>query len=253
MHGQPRGVTANRPMPIIEPPTDSPRLLQGDILRGVRLFATEDAWKLLGGDPVPSPHDLCLVLSRPCVATHKRHIVVAGVAKYGEIIPRDVRSFEKVHSFLADMRDGIRTPDVFYLGQIPGRRGRYGARLDAIHTVEVPTAEPELSTFLKERRIGTLNGDFVRDLHIRVFRAFASLGFEDEGWLSDDDLNWLLAAGETDLKEAEFELSQAEANKAARDAEGKQHSQSEIERLSAKAYSLQERLAPYRAEKERRP
>jgi hypothetical protein len=28
---------------------------------------------------------------------------------------------------------------------------------------------------------------FVRDLHTRIFRAFATLGFDDHGWMSTQD------------------------------------------------------------------
>jgi hypothetical protein len=67
-------------MPIIEPARPGAPLTQGDILSGVALFATKGSWEERGGQAAVTTSDLCLVLSRPCVAAHKRHVVVAGVA-----------------------------------------------------------------------------------------------------------------------------------------------------------------------------
>jgi hypothetical protein len=57
--------------------------------------------------------DLCLVLSRPCVAAHKRHVVVAGIAKYPDSVPKAIDSFDKVLDFLTGVRDGGSSTDVF--------------------------------------------------------------------------------------------------------------------------------------------
>src|SRR3990167_7458425 len=106
-------------MPIIEPPTSSEQLLQGDVLEGVRLFATARSWEDEGGNSQKAPQKLCMVLSRPCVMAHKRHVIVAGIEKYPDQVPKDVDSFAKVCVFLSDMRDGFGSPDIFYLGQLP--------------------------------------------------------------------------------------------------------------------------------------
>ena len=247
--GGPRGGTANRPMPIIELPARSEPLSQGDVLEGVRLFATATSWDADGGTSQKAPHKLCLVLSRPCVAAHKKHVTVAGIEKYPDQVPKDVDSFAKVRAFLTDMRDGFGSPDIFYLGQLPNRTGRFCARLDALYCVEVPGEPSDLENFLARTRIGSLSDDFVRDLHLRVFMAVASLGFHDNKWLSDGDLNWLVEVGEKEVKTAELELQSAKAEKSGRDAEGKQFKEGTIERLEDKLTDLQDQLEPFASER----
>ncbi len=128
-------------MPMTELPSPDAPLTQGDILQGVSLFATSEGWLPAGGAASRVPFKLCLVLSRPCVAAHKPKLTVAGVEKYSESVPRGVDRFDLVLEFLLGARDGREATDVFYLGQLPGRNGRYCARLDSLHTIEVPTAE----------------------------------------------------------------------------------------------------------------
>jgi hypothetical protein len=188
-------------MPILETPAADAPLSQGDILVGVRLYLTQGADAPDGGDGVYLKTDMCMVLSRPCSASHKKAVIVAAVEKYKVGVPKDLDSFDKVLDFLTKLRDGHGSPDVFYLGQLPGRAdGRFAARLDSLHTVEVPQEAAVRRAFLAQRRAYSLNGEFARDLHLRVFGAFASLGFDDQSWLSDDDLNWLVQAGERDLR-----------------------------------------------------
>jgi len=240
-------------MPIIEPAaTDQEQLLQGDVLRGVNLYTTAASWEGDGGRHRKAPQSLCLVLSRPCVATHKGVVVVAGVEKYADGVPRDANSFVRVREFLSDTRDGLRSPDRFYLGQLPNEKGRFCARLDAIHSIQVPPGEQERRAFLRERRIGTLNAEFVRDLHVRVFMAFASLGFSDQSWLSDGDLSWLVQAGELDVNEIKLELSKARTKQANLDAQGKDPPTQEIDRLEQRLAELESQIEPYLTEKSRR-
>src|SRR5271170_3124757 len=123
-------------MPIIEPARSGAPPTQGDLLSGIALFATKGSWDEKGGHALLVKSDLCLVLSRPCVAAHKKHVVVAAIAKYPDAVPKGIDSFDKVLDFLTSARDGISSPDVFYLGQFPGRIGRFCARLDALHTIE---------------------------------------------------------------------------------------------------------------------
>src|SRR5262245_23641005 len=82
-------------MPIIQTPSAEAPLTQGDILSGVALFATKGSWEDEGGQAAVTKFDLCLVLSRPCVAAYKKHIVVAGVAKYPDAVPKGIDSFDK--------------------------------------------------------------------------------------------------------------------------------------------------------------
>ncbi|MHB8902547.1 MAG: hypothetical protein ACYC6Y_27615 [Thermoguttaceae bacterium] len=240
-------------MPIIEPPGQSP-LSQGDILDGVRLFATARSWESSAG-PAQHTAKLCMVLSRPCSVTHKANVVVAAVEKYVDAVPKDCESFSDVRDFLTALRDGVNAPDVFYLGQLPGRQGRYCARMDAIFSIEIPQDEEVLHDFLSGSRIGSLNPDFVRDLHLRIFTAFASLGFHDQQWLSDDDLNWLVKSGEKDITRIDFDRQEAEAAKARGDAEGKPPKQEQMNRLRSlekQIDDLRAQFQPYLDEQRRR-
>lgn len=201
-------VTANKPMPIIEPAPDGAPLSPGDVLQLVRLFATQESWMDAGGEASALRENLCLVLSRPCVAAHKPHVIVAAIQQYKGGVPDDVKSFDDLLGFLKDTRDASDMPDVFYLGQIPGKEGQFCARLDSLHTIQIPAIPARLEGFLRDRRAARLQIDFVRDLHLRIFRAFASLGFDDVSWFSTQDLELLVNKGREELLVAETEHQQ---------------------------------------------
>jgi hypothetical protein len=235
-------------MPIIEPARPGAPLTQGDLLSGITLFATKGSWDEKGGQASVVKSELCLVLSRPCVAAHKKHVVVAAVARYPDNVPRNIDSFDKVLDFLTGVRDGGASPDLFYLGQLPGHSGRYCARLDSFHTIEIPEEDEPRSQFLATRRTLTLHPDFARDLHLRVLGAFASLGFDDYRWPSTEDLQWLVNQGQADIAAAKAVVRQSEAEKASRDAEGTQFGESELTTAQEKLQKLEERVAPYARE-----
>src|SRR5262249_23901265 len=145
--------TANKPMPIIEPPDPNLPLSQGDVLKDVPLFITKETWADAGGDSERLAQKLCLMISRPCVVGHKPNAVVAAVEKYKDRVPKDVQTFEDVVNFLTDLRDAPDTPDVFYLGQLPNYEGRYCAKLDSLHTIQLPADEEGLRQFTQRKRI----------------------------------------------------------------------------------------------------
>jgi len=122
-------------MPIIQDPRAEAPLTQGDIRSGVALFATKAGGEEnKGGQAALTRFESCLVLSRPCAAAHKKHVVVAGVAKYPDAVPKGLDSFDKALDFLTGARDGAASPDVFYLGQLPdGRPLLRPARFPAHH------------------------------------------------------------------------------------------------------------------------
>jgi hypothetical protein len=122
-------------MPIIESPSLGSPLSQGDILKGIHVFETKVT--ATGTEAFKSKGLLCLVLSRPCVAAHKSHIVVAEIHKYPLNLPKEIESFEDCLAFLTDTRDGNSSPDVFYLGHLPQIEGRFYARLDRLHTLNL--------------------------------------------------------------------------------------------------------------------
>jgi hypothetical protein len=134
-------------MPIIEPVHDqNAPLSQGDILKGVCLFSTKRSWTDCGGEPEGTNRALGLVLSRPCVAAHDEWVLVAAVEKYKNKPPAEFESYDEAKQF----------------------------------TVQVPKeGTSERQAFLASARIALLSKEFAHDLHLRIFRAFASLGFDD--------------------------------------------------------------------------
>jgi len=228
-------------------------LTQGDILSGVALFATKAGGEEnKGGQAALTRFESCLVLSRPCAAAHKKHVVVAGVAKYPDAVPKGIDSFDKVLDFLTGARDGVASPDVIYLGQLPGTTGRFCARLDSLHTIEVPEDLGRRAQFLAACRVATLHPDFARDLHLRLFGAFASLGFDDAGWPSTEDLQWLVMQGQADVAAAVLAVRQLEALQSARAAEGSQFKETDLENARRRLEQIRQRVTPYEQELARR-
>jgi hypothetical protein len=215
---------------------------------------------------VKAPFNLCMVLSRPCVAAHKSTFIVAAVEQFKQPAPRPAEppsqskgdlpkgaeGLDKLLSFLTGIRDGRTSPDVFYLGQLPGCNGRHAARFDSLHTIQTPRNPEEMKAFLKKCRIATLNIDFCRDLHVRVFNAFASLGFEDHGWFSTDDLQAVVDQGRAELAVLEAEHARKLAAQSSLAAEGKPFSSKDIEGTQAKVEELRAKLHPYQQELEKR-
>jgi len=239
-------------MPIIEVPQPGSPLSQGDILRDINLFLTADGWGEIGGQPAKSPHRLCLVLSRPCVIEHKDTIIAASVEKLADKPPRDLDTFKKVLSFLTSLRDGPGSPDVFYLGQIPDMTGRYAARFDLLHTIHVPPSGSERQLFVDSKRIAVLHQDFVRDVHVRLFRAVAGLGFDDHRWLSDSDLEWLVDAGKSELLKGQSKAQELRAKKSSLQAHGGRFETKELDDAEEAEQALLKSLRPYEQENQSR-
>jgi hypothetical protein len=240
-------------MPIIEPPIPDRSLTQGDVLKGVTLFLTKESTATAGGEHQKTSHKLCLVISRPCVVGHKPNAIVAAIEKMQDNVPDDVKTFKDIRDFLTDLRDGEGAPDVFYLGQVPGFEGRYSARLDSLHTIQIPDAA-HMRAFTDQRRVGRLHDDFVRDLHTRIFRAFSTLGFDDDRWLSTQDLTWMVSRGQQEILEAEAALQSARTALSGAEAQGIKHptERTKMENAITKAQTtlneLRQQVAPYAAE-----
>jgi hypothetical protein len=186
------------------------------------------------------------------VLTHKPRVIVASVSRYADAAPKDLDSFAKVLRFLTFARDGVNAPDVFYLGQLLTLSGRFCARLDSLHTIELPSPGEPLRAFLKEQRVATLHADFLHELHIRLFNAFASAGFDDHAWLSTHDLDWLVKQGRADSAALQQTVHQLEALKASRIAEGKQFAENELTAAHTRLTELFAALVPYEQELARR-
>lgn len=200
-------------MPIIKPIEDpTVSLGQGDILDGISLFSTKETMTD-GGTWKKAKTQACLVISRPCIAVRAPLVTVAAIDTY-KVKPGSFEGFNECWEFYKDVRDGLSTPDQLYIGQIPGREGAFCARFDLLHTIAVPESEVDRLAFLKQKRIGRLHPDFRHDLHQRLTRAFASLGFDDHDWFPQKDLETLLsfATIEEGKKQAAVAAAQAQVN-----------------------------------------
>ncbi len=125
-------------MPIIESVQAENPITQGDVLQNVPLHRTSIADGATKSVQSKSP--LCMVISRPCSIVHKPDLLVAEIVKYNQSVPKGVDSFELALDFLRTQRDGVSSPDCFYLGEIPGYDGRFVARLDALFTLSPASA-----------------------------------------------------------------------------------------------------------------
>lgn len=225
---------------------------QGDILQGIRLFHTRSDWSKDGGETSFDHHPYSMVVSRPCVAKNDTTLTVVAIVK-ALTKPKAVETFDDAKFFLREMRDGLNSPDSFYLGQLPRcEPGRYMARLDAYYTVKLP-AQAARSDILKKHRIARLHDDFIHDLHVRIFNSFAKLGFEDDSWHSKEDLEWLVHMGDAQIGTMSAELSGKRAQKALMEAGGTKIPGSlpgEIANLDDDLKSLKGEVDSYRAELE---
>ena len=183
---------------------------------------------------------------------HKDDAIVASIERLADKPPRDLESFKRVLSFLTSLRDGPNSPDVFYLGQIPGTSGRFAARLDLLHTIRLPPSNSERQSFVDSKRIGALHPDFVRDLHVRLFRAVATLGFDDHGWLSDSDLEWVVDKAKADLLKARAEAQDLRAKRSSQQAHGAPFDAKDLERAEDAEQGLLKLMQPYEQELQRR-
>jgi hypothetical protein len=243
-------------MPILIPHDRDTPLTQGDLLGGIRLYYTNAQ----DNPTSPTGPSYALVISRPCAAVNKAQVVVAIVKPHPMDIPKDLQEqpLKKLVTLLADMRDADGT-DVFYIGEIPGSLDgkRYCAKLDFLTTLEVPVEVDARAAWTNTRRKATLHPDFRRDLHTRFFLSIAKQGFEDVGWLSDQDLEMVVDFGKSQvatqrqkLETARSEISLAKGRgtyDAKRKGLDKDCSDAEVAHRDA-----EKELAPYEAEQAKR-
>jgi hypothetical protein len=234
-------------MPILETCDPESELEQGDLLKGVSLHWTKlgDSGSLEAAKKCQ--FDYCLVLSRPCVIEHKSQIVVAAVQAFPQNTPSDIHELDEALAYLKGLRDGTTRPDCFYLGQLPPpASGRYYARFDSLHTLDIPTAKPLRQSVLAKHRIARLNADFRRHLHTGFFSAFAVQGFHDHRWFSDADIDWVLATAAQELSRLNAEMDTA---RAARQADGGKDNE---KKLREHIEDLAAQMKPYKDERDRR-
>lgn len=175
-------------MPILLPSDPSRPLDQGDILAGITVSRAR-----LDAPPKIATPAYVMVMSRACCATRDEHIIVAPIKSRSLDALNQANSPKELIAYFKEIRDGEGTPDSFYLGSIPaGSSTRYVARLDELYGIEVPTDTIQRAAFINHHRKYQLDPSFVRDLHLRIFRAFSSLGFDDDDWWPDEDLSHII-------------------------------------------------------------
>jgi hypothetical protein len=184
-------------MPILLPAqADNQPMEQGDVLGEIQTYVADH----MSSDPAPIMDEgLVLVISRPCNALRSKRLVVAEVVKRSLAGLKGAETLREIKVFFVTVRDGDGTPDTFYLGELEPGPDRYFAKLDSLRTIQVPDDEGARQAFIKRHRRFKLNPEFARDLHVRIFKAYASLGFDDDGWWTDADLDLSCRKGEADV------------------------------------------------------
>ena len=195
-------------MPILEPIADPEgELSQGDLLEDVLLFATKE-----DGEPgALTQYKYALVVSRDCSVVHKNNVIVAGAQRKVADQSPSTQDFETVKEFLEGIRDGEGLPDVFYLGSLPGKNSRFIARLDMLFTIYVPKDRRELLAWITKHRVARLSIPFIRSIPVRLFNSIARVGYDDYGWCTTSDLEWLVRVGEADIAVVEKEMAELKA------------------------------------------
>jgi len=180
-----------------------------------------------------------LVLSRPCVARRASEIVVAAIEKYKNKVKLP-STFEEHKQVYTEIRDGLTTPDQFYLGQIEGQNEPFCARFNRLFTIAVPKEPQKRMDFVQRRRIARLEDSFLHDLHQRMFRAFASLGFDDYDWFPDSDLYAIVASADKELAKKRLTLAEINSEKAHAETghSGDANLQQKLKGLTDKAQAL---------------
>ena len=242
-------------MPIVEECLLDTVLSQGDILKGVSLFAS--AYGSSGYDASKLSPEMCLVLSRPCIAIREKYVCVATIDKYKGSLPKDVESLDDMIDFLEDVRNGTESPDVFYLGQLPGYEDsdRFCARLNLIHTIEIPVDSGNSSRrqcFVNERRICRLRTAFCHDLHHRLFRSYASLGFDDHAWFPTKDLEMVIERGERELTAATLKHQEVKTTQSRQEFNAGQFNSKDLTEAETKIGEIEKKLVPFKLELEKR-
>lgn len=235
-------------MPILVSPRTGEPLGQGDVLKDVTLHTTD-----LDGT-AKSRQSRALVLSRRCAIEHAATVLVARVSEFKqpfyEELGKRAKSLDDVRRMYQALRDGESQPDRFYLGPILGSASLV-VELNALFTIAVPTGAEERGDWLAAHRVAHLDREFVRDLHMRLFRSIATDGHDDYDWYSDRDLEVVVSLGEKFLsaeKAKEGELSSALAiAKAQGNARGMQGIEEDVRRQAELLRAMESELARYRA------
>ena len=236
-------------MAILRPADPDAPLQQGDLLDDV-LTATAD-----GEGPHCSKPGMVLVVSRNCQALRSGHVIVARVVKRSLAgLKEEANTLEDLITFFTQVRDGEGQPDTFYLGEIEaGSVDRYAAKFDQLFTIKVSEAAEERASYLEKHRRYSLSPEFAHDLHQRLFRAFASMGFDDDAWFTDADLKLIVGHGESQLASLDAAIGAAKSRLEVVVASGGNKKDEKdlnkaLDELEPKATKLRQQLQPLQAE-----
>lgn len=199
-----------------------------------------------------------LVLSRNCKAIRASHIIVCPV--FPQRLTDLGETYKEAKTQLAALRDGARTQDRdrVYLGTIDEHNHRCAAHLDEVYTLEIPPDPEGRQRYVRDRRMFSLDDEFIYDLHARLFNSFARRGFDDLSWYSDKDLEYLLnlAEAEHGAVTSALAMDRASHNRLQGDHETRPKTLEQLEKAIAKKQGqldeLDAELAPLRAEADRR-
>lgn len=234
-------------MPIIEPVDDSEELSQGDIICDVPLYTTD-----LEGTAKRVNESLCMVISRPCSACRDAVVNVVLVKQWINGLPES-KTFDDALKVLKALRDGEGKVDLFYLGALPSKAERFVAILTNIFTVQVRRKDgKELDETIRKRRIARLHPDYVRDFHTKMFRAFASMGFDDLSWMSTEDLEYALLHARKDIQAVEAAITSLQISSASQAFLAQQTQNPQLDKEKKKLAELNAKAAPYQQELDRR-
>lgn len=87
-----------------------------------------------------------------------------------------------------------------------------------------------------------------RNLHLRILASVANLGFDDHGWLADQDLQWLVQTGEAELHSKRSALAEDKSKLAGLQASGHFKNPAEEERRQKAIAKKQEELDAFERE-----
>ena len=197
-------------MTILLPPVIDAPLEQGDVLAEIALYKTaSDGEAVAVGEP-----QWVMIVSRPCNAIRDETVVVVPIDRGPATEIRGATSPDEMRRAYLRIRDGEGALDRFYLGSLrPGEDARYFASLNEFYTIEVPSLASEREEFLRKHRRFRLDPAFARDLHLRIVRAFASLGFDDTAWWADEDLDLFIAQCDAWLAKASAAVRELETRR----------------------------------------
>ncbi|MCL2824846.1 MAG: hypothetical protein FWD57_12735 [Polyangiaceae bacterium] len=238
-------------MSILVPADHCDELRQGDLLvQAITPSINEDGRYACNTGIV-------LVVSRNCNAFRKPYITVASVETRPITGVQHAKTIGALVEYFKQLRDGESMLDTFYLGTINAdTQNRYVAKLDQLHTISIPKHLDARQEYLRAHRTHHLSQDYVRELQLRLFRAFASMGFDDYEWWDDGDLDFVKRVGLAQLSVAKAELSRLEAERDGKVlACGQQHARgydSDIAKLKNRLANIESEISPVLRAQEKR-